>query len=280
MLGAKQLDADGRPERLTARVPGYALGVNNAVRVSVQRQPVSVDCNEIPQGYPVSVLPTSHVKPGQPQPDGTFTGLLPLLAGNPQVLVPDSYLANAPTSLKQLIGIATASGVSATRAELAVSPAGQAAKPARTFLAMELPLEGAKPKVRVSDQKQLQVAGRSATWLDISGLSGLSTAEVVSSGGQDGVLWHALGPQSGKLDTPFVLNRGDIAVIAANGPVAWIDSTNPDASKPPGAGESAFFEWRRYISWSVPALSFGLLVLVLVLILALRVTRRKNKGNG
>ena len=93
------------------------------------------------------------------------------------------------------------------------------------------------------------------------------------------MLWHALGPQSGKLDTPFVLNRGDIAVIAANGPVAWIDSTNPDASKPPGAGESAF-EWRRYISWSVPALSFGLLVLVLVLILALRVTRRKNKGNG
>ncbi|WP_233772763.1 cellulose biosynthesis cyclic di-GMP-binding regulatory protein BcsB [Achromobacter sp. AONIH1] len=280
LLGAKQLDADGRPERLTARVPGYALGVNNAVRVSVQRQPVSVDCNEIPQGYPVSVLPTSHVKPGQPQPDGTFTGLLPLLAGNPQVLVPDSYLANAPTSLKQLIGIATASGVSATRAELAVSPAGQAAKPARTFLALEVPLDGAKPKVQVSDQKQLLVASRSTTWLDISGLSGLSTAEVVSSGGQDGVLWHALGPQSGKLDTPFVLNRGDIAVIAANGPVAWIDSTNPDASKPPGAGESAFFEWRRYISWSVPALSFGLLVLVLVLILALRVTRRKNKGNG
>jgi hypothetical protein len=280
LLGAKQLDADGRPERLTARVPGYALGVNNAVRVSVQRQPVSVDCNEIPQGYPVSVLPTSHVKPGQPQPDGTFTGLLPLLAGNPQVLVPDSYLANAPTSLKQLIGIATASGVSATRAELAVSPAGQAAKPARTFLALEVPLDGAKPKVQVSDQKQLLVAGRSTTWLDISGLSGLSTAEVVSTGGQDGVLWHALGPQSGKLDTPFVLNRGDIAVIAANGPVAWIDSTNPDASKPPGAGESAFFEWRRYISWSVPALSFGLLVLVLVLILALRVTRRKNKGNG
>ena len=170
--------------------------------------------------------------------------------------------------------------MSATRAELAVSPAGQAAKPARTFLALEVPLDGAKPKVQVSDQKQLLVAGRSTTWLDISGLSGLSTAEVVSTGGQDGVLWHALGPQSGKLDTPFVLNRGDIAVIAANGPVAWIDSTNPDASKPPGAGESAFFEWRRYISWSVPALSFGLLVLVLVLILALRVTRRKNKGNG
>ena len=148
-IAGRQAARRRRPsERLTARVPGYALGVNNAVRVSVQRQPVSVDCNEIPQGYPVSVLPTSHVKPGQPQPDGTLTGLLPLLAGNPQVLVPDSYLANAPTSLKQLIGIATASGVSATRAELAVSPAGQAAKPARTFLALEVPLDGAKPRSR------------------------------------------------------------------------------------------------------------------------------------
>ncbi|KAG0732143.1 hypothetical protein G6F23_014611 [Rhizopus arrhizus] len=78
LLAAKQLDADGKPERLTARVPGYALGVTNAVRVTFQRQPVSVDCNEIPQGYPVNVLPTSYVKPGKAQPDGTFVGLLPL----------------------------------------------------------------------------------------------------------------------------------------------------------------------------------------------------------
>ncbi|KAG1306695.1 hypothetical protein G6F62_015358 [Rhizopus arrhizus] len=34
LLAAKQLDADGKPERRTARVPGYALGVTNAVRVT------------------------------------------------------------------------------------------------------------------------------------------------------------------------------------------------------------------------------------------------------
>ncbi|WP_191576652.1 cellulose biosynthesis cyclic di-GMP-binding regulatory protein BcsB [Achromobacter insolitus] len=277
LLGAKQLEADGRPERLTARVPGYALGVTNAVRVTFQRQPVSVDCNEIPQGYPVNVLPTSYVKPGKAQPDGTFVGLLPLMAGSPQVLIPDSYLADAPDNIKRVIGIAAASGVSATRAELSVSPAGQAVTPARAFLAMELPVDGAKPAVQVNERKQLKVAGKDTTWLDISGLTQLSTAEVVSAGGQEGVLWHTLGEQPGMTDAPFVLNRGNIAIIGAAGPVAWIDSANPDASHPPGAGESAFFEWRRYISWSVPAISISLLVLLLFLIFAMRVARRKRK---
>lgn len=94
------------------------------MRVTFQRQPVSVDCNEIPQGYPVNVLPTSYVKPEKAEPDGTFVGLLPLLAGTPQVVVPDSYLASAPDNLKRLIGIASASGISTTRAELSVAAGG------------------------------------------------------------------------------------------------------------------------------------------------------------
>ena len=277
LLTAKQMDADGKPERLRARVPGYALGVNNAVRVTFQRQPVSVDCNEIPQGYPVNVLPTSYVKPGKAQPDGSFVGLLPLMAGNPQLIIPDTYLADAPDNIKRVIGIASASGVSPTRAELSVAPAGQAVKPGRPFLAMEVAVDGAEPIVKVTDRKQLTVAGKTATWLDISGLENLSTAEVVRGNGQDGLLWHTLGQHPGKLDAPFVLNRGNVAVIGATGPIAWIDSANPDASHPPGAGESAFFEWRRYVSWSVPAISVALLVLILVLILARRVNRRKTR---
>ena len=76
-----------------------------------------------------------------------------------------------------------------------------------------------------------------------------------------------------------MLNRGNVAIIGAAGPVAWIDSANPDASHPPGAGESAFFEWRRYISWSVPAISISLLVLLLILIFAMRASRRRNKDS-
>ncbi len=68
-------------------------------------------------------------------------------------------------------------------------------------------------------------------------------------------------------------------MIGAAGPVAWIDSSNPDASLPPGAGESAFYEWRRYISLGVPAAGIALLVFVSLLILALRARRNKRSGD-
>ena len=66
LLSAKRLQADGRPERLDARIPGYALGLRNVVRVSFQRQPYSNDCNETPQAFPVNVLPLSLIHISEP----------------------------------------------------------------------------------------------------------------------------------------------------------------------------------------------------------------------
>ncbi|MFS4517042.1 hypothetical protein ACMFLR_24610, partial [Delftia tsuruhatensis] len=117
LLSARQLDANGQPERLRARVPGYALGINNTLRVSVQRQPYSADCNEIPQPYPASVLPAiSYVTPGKAEPNGSFIGLLPLLGARSQLLVPASYLSAAPAALERMANLAAASGLSASQA--------------------------------------------------------------------------------------------------------------------------------------------------------------------
>ncbi|VVE40844.1 hypothetical protein PFI31113_04117 [Pandoraea fibrosis] len=279
LLAAKQLDANGRPEQLKARVPGYALGVNNILRVSVQRQPYSADCNEIPQAYPVNVLPAaSYVRPGKAEPDGTFVGLLPLMAGDPQLIVPDRYLAAAPENIKRVIGIAAASGLSPSRAELTVAAGDKSVKPGKPFVAMEVQIDGAKPSAVVTDRKRLEIGGKDAKWLDMTGLQRLSTAEVVRGGGQDGLLWYAIGEPTADVGVPFLLNRGNLAIIGPGGPVAWIDTSNPDASLPPGAGESAFYEWRRYVSWGVPAIAIALLVLLLILILALR-AGRKNKSD-
>lgn len=44
LLAAKQLEADGRYERLTARVPGYVSRVTNAVRCVANASVISVDC--------------------------------------------------------------------------------------------------------------------------------------------------------------------------------------------------------------------------------------------
>ncbi len=280
LLAAKQLDANGRPEQLKARVPGYVLGVNNNLRVSVQRQPYSANCDEIPQAYPVNVLPSaSYIRPGKAEPDGTFVGLLPLMAGNPQLIVPARYLEDAPANIRRVIGIASASGLAPSRTELTVAAADKSVKPAKPFVAMEVPIDGAKPTVSVSDGKRLEIGGKDAKWLDITGLENLSTAEVVRGGGEDGLLWYAVGAPQVEVGEPFLLNRGNLAIIGPAGPVAWIDSSNPDASLPPGAGESAFYEWRRYVSWGVPAVAIALLVLLLILVLALRAGRKKQDSH-
>jgi len=269
LLSAAQLRADGQPEQLSARVPGYALGVSNAVRVSFQRQPVSVDCNETPQGFPVAVLPTSRVRTGSAEPDGTFVGLLPLLGGKPQLLLPQAYLEDALAHLPHVIGIAAASGLSASHAVLTVVGPDQAASPSRPFLAMEVGLADARPRASISDDgKGLRIEGRDAPVLDVSDLQRLSTAEVVQAGGQPGILWRALGQRPAPADVPFLLNQGDLAVIGPAGPLAWTEGT--------GAAGGPMQEWRRYLSWGVPVLSFGLLILLLLLIAALRVARRKH----
>lgn len=277
LLSARQLDANGQPERLRARVPGYALGINNTLRVSVQRQPYSADCNEIPQPYPASVLPAiSYVTPGKAEPNGSFIGLLPLLGARSQLLVPASYLSAAPAALERMANLAAASGLSASQAELVVAQADAPAKPSMPFVAMEVPVDGAKPLVTVTDGQQLRLRGKSLDWLDIKGLKQLSSAEVVTAGGQQGVLWRAIGEWTGGLGEPFLLNRGNIAVIGGDGPLAWVDSSNPDAGIPSGPREGAFHEWRNFLSWSVPGIAIALVVVVLLVLLAWAVARSKQ----
>ncbi len=277
LLSARQLDANGQPERLRARVPGYALGINNTLRVSVQRQPYSADCNEIPQPYPASVLPAiSYVTPGKAEPNGSFIGLLPLLGARSQLLVPASYLSAAPAALERMANLAAASGLSASQAELVVAQADAPAKPSMPFVAMEVPVDGAKPLVTVTDGQQLRIRGKSLDWLDIKGLKQLSSAEVVTAGGQQGVLWRAIGEWTGGLGEPFLLNRGNIAVIGGDGPLAWLDSSNPDAGIPSGPREGAFHEWRNFLSWSVPGIAIALVVVVLLVLLAWAVARSKQ----
>lgn len=280
LLSAKQLDANGKPEQLIARIPSYALGVNNNLRVSVQRQPYSADCNELPQAYPVSVFPSiSYVTPGKAHPDGTFVGLLPLLGAQAQLLVPENYLAEAPANLERIAGIAAASGVSASQTELLISKADAVNKPSKPFLSMDVALGDVKPQLSVAGGKRLQIRGKELSWLDISGLSNLSSVEVVKSNGQHGILWHAIGDANSDGFTSFLLNRGNIAVLGNKGPVAWIDGSNPNEGISPNVRQTPFYEWRNFLSWSVPGVVIAVLLLVWVLWMAWRVAR-KNQGKA
>ncbi|MDQ8031591.1 MAG: hypothetical protein REJ50_06210 [Bordetella sp.] len=279
LLNAKQLDADGHPERLVARVPGYALGVTNNLRVSFQRQPVSPNCAETPQGFPVNVLPTSFVRAASAEPDGTFVGLLPLLAGSPQLLVPQAALDAPVTTLQNLVNLANASALSPVRTELVVADGAQPFKPTKPFLSMGVPVDGAKPPISVTDGKRLTVSGRAQDqqpWLDLEGPDRLSTAAVVKSGTQNGILWQALGEHPARIGESFMLTRGNAVVLGERGALAWVDTTDPGLSQPAGMGGGPFYEWRQYLAWGVPLIGILLLLAIVLAVMARRANKRSK----
>ncbi|WP_312933213.1 hypothetical protein [Pseudomonas sp.] len=273
LISAAQLDADGSPEQLKARIPGYALGVTNTVQVRFQRQPVSPRCAEVPQAFPVNVLPSSYLSSAPAEPDGTFIGLLPLMAGNPLVIVDEQALQTPVAPLGKLIRLATAAALSPVDAQLLFSDGKADVSPTRPFLALDVPLTGARPILGVAELKRLQAQGNDHLALDLQGPQPLGTLSVVDSAGQHGMLWSSLGTPEMVPQTPFLLTRGNAVVVGEQGPLAWVDTTDPQLN----LTGTPFHAWRKHLVWALPTLAGVVLLLLLLAILARRL-RLKNKG--
>lgn len=273
LLNAAQLDADGSPQRLKARIPGYALGVTNTVQVRFQRQPSSPNCAEIPQAYPVNVLPSSYLTSADAEPDGTFIGLLPLLAGKPQVIVDQAALQTPVANLGKLIRLASAAALSPVTAELVLADGQAEVTPTRPFLAVDVQLPGAKPVLGVAELQRLQAQGNQQLALDLQGPQGLGTLSVVDSHSQHGVLWNSLGNPSMVPQVPFLLTQGNAVVVGEQGPLTWVDTTDPELN----LNGTPFHQWRKQLVWALPTLSGIVLLLVLLGVVARRL-RLKHKG--
>lgn len=278
LLTADALRADGEKQRMTARIPGYALGLSNTLRVTVQRLPTAVGCATPPKGYPVNLLPTSYLETGEPEPDGTFTGLLPLLADSAELIVPEAWLEQGANRILHVSRLALASGLSAARTKLVLASAGKPVIPTSTFVALDSAVQSTKPLVQIGAGGQLKIGNKKAAWVDVAGLDNLIAIEVVASGGHNGLLRHSLGTEQPASLAPYVLERGNIAIVGPQGTVAMMDSAKPQSSSVRDETESAFYEWRHYISWGVPLVSALLLLFVVVLALAYRAGRRTRPG--
>lgn len=276
LLGAKVLSADGKPQRLVAKVPAYALSARNEVRISFLRQPARPYCHDPATPFPVSILPSSHLKLAKRTLGADFVGAASALAHANDVFVPSSWLQDAPQSLGKVIAIASAVGVAPQAAELKVVAAGTAISPARPYLAFALAPSGVAP-AGLKDGR-LVVAGSPQPLLDLTGLDRAAAVQVVQAGGQTGVLYNDLGAQGPALDTPFRLLRGDLAVIDGRGTVNDFDSKDPygatlaDQDNPQPL-------WQQHMVWLLV-----LVGLVVFALLAARVTqvrrRRKSADNG
>ena len=276
LIGAAQLEANGKKERIEARIPSYALAAQNTLRVSFQRQPVSDLCRETPQAFPVSILPSSHITLKKASLDGDFSGMAARFAGGTQVLVPQSYLDRPASSLPQLIRIASASGVSPLRAELKVSADAQTAvSPGSSFLAFELPVSGSDESVKVDAQGHLMIHHKEQTLLDIKSLNHLAALQVVESGGQHGLVYRTLGGQAPNFARPVMLERGNVTILGDNGALSTFDAKDPTGSQMIDDDEPKGVDaWRTPSAlWLIPAA----VIAFLVLLLAGRRARRNRK---
>lgn len=276
LIGAQQLTADGQPQRIEARIPRYALGSKNVLRVSFQRQPVSDRCLETPQAFPVSVLPTSHVVLEKTAPGEDFAGMAARFAQHSQVLVPQAWLDQPANSLPQLIAVADASGVSPLRATLSVSADAKAAiNPDQPFLAFELPTKDSKQAVQVDAQGRLRIHHKEQLLLDVQPLNRLAALQVVDTAGQHGLVYHALGSATPRFNKPILLTRGDVSILSDEGALSTFDTRDPSGSQLIDSEEAKGFDaWRTpSLLWLIP----GAIVLFLVLLLAGRRARRNRQ---
>lgn len=272
LLGSRRMTANGKVERLKVDIPHYAISSKNTLRVVFQRPSITGDCNEAAMAAPVSILPTSHVMFEKKEPADDFIGMVTRFSTGASVFVPRSYLNDATASLERVIRIADVAGVSPGYAMLEISD-NEPVKPQGPFLAFDAPLTPAREKVRFDAGHVILASYGERKPLDVSGASRLGVVEVNRVGNQAGILYHSVGKGSLQFDKPFMLARGDVAILGPGGVLAEVDSDGSADARLIAEGAPAW--WRRALIWLAP---FAVVVSFVGLLVAASYMRRRKEA--
>lgn len=271
LLGAEHLRADGKPQRISAAIPRYSLADRNQIRIAFLRQPTQLHCHDKPTAFPVSVLPSSHLRLKKMKLGNDFVGMAGRFAGDSSVLVPASWLSNI-ASLQLVIRIADATGVSPEHAALQLVKVGEESKPTNPFLAFDTRLADLKSALAEQGDRLIFSTEDRSPLLSLNGLDHTATVEVVSANGETGVLYRTVGKTPPTLEQPFHLAHGNIAVLGDNGLDLQLNSRDPNGSKLAEEGNPQSL-WEKYMTfWLVIV---GLVAFVLIAARVVQVKRRK-----
>ncbi len=274
LIGAQLLATDGRPQRITAHVPHYALAPNNVLRVVLDRQP-EAGCAARSQGRPIAILPTSKLELDKADLDDDFTGMVGRFATEASVIVPASYLDDTTLSVARVARLANAAGIVPSRATLAVANGGEAFAPKGPFLAADVALKDETARVALSQDRMTVVDASGKTVTDVSGLKNLALISAVKAGGTVGIVYRATGatPDAAPvLPASLLLRRGDVAVVDAGGVAKTYDTLHPGevfAADNPGTWMSA-----TVLRWVIPV---AIVALFLLLLWVASIARRKHQ---
>lgn len=269
LLGARLLSNDGHPQRLVANVPVYAIKARNEVRVSFLRQPARPYCHDPATAFPVSVLPSSHIKLAKRSMGVNFVAAANQLAQSNEVFVSTAWLKDGPAALGKVMAVASAVGVSPEQSDLQLVESGAAITPKKPYLAFALSPKGVTQAVAA--QGHLQVMGRKVSLLDIKGLERSAAVQVVQAGGQIGVIYSDLGLQNFSLEEPFRLLHGDLAVLNGSGVVKEFNGEDPYGARIAEEGNPEPW-WHQHMFWILL-----LVVVIAFMLLAARVAHVRRR---
>jgi len=227
LLGAKEMEANGKRERIVAPVPRYALQTRNVIRVSFVRQLASDRCRETPEPYPVSVLPSSHMLLDKIDPSSDFTGLMSKFADGGTLLVPQSHLNDAAGTLPRVISLAAATGLSPSKAKFQTVADGSHPKVSGPYLAVDVIPDGYAEGVK-PEQDRLFLAGtKDHPLLDVRGLNRVGVLEVSGKGNDIGAVYRTMGQQPPAMNKPIQLSGGNLAIMGNNGLRTEVNTHDP-----------------------------------------------------
>ncbi|MBC5783127.1 hypothetical protein H8N03_09245 [Ramlibacter sp. USB13] len=271
LLGAKEMEANGKRERIVAPVPRYALQTRNVIRVSFVRQLASDRCRETPEPYPVSVLASSHMLLDKIDPSSDFTGLMSKFSDGGTLLVPQSHLADASGTLPRVIRLAAGTGLSPSKAKFQPVAQGSNPKVSGPYLAVDVIPDGYAEGVK-PEQDRLFLAGtKDRPLLDVRGLNRVGILEVTGSGNDIGAVYRTLGQQPPEMNKPIQLSGGNLAVMGNNGLRTEVNTRDPSGQGAMKEAQPGLFE--RGYWWLMPIILVALFVGLLVF--ASRMRRRK-----
>ncbi|MBP0594373.1 cellulose biosynthesis cyclic di-GMP-binding regulatory protein BcsB [Paraburkholderia sp. LEh10] len=274
LIGSQLLNADGKPQRIEARVPHYTLAPNNLLRVVFRRQPEG-GCQSRGQDHPVAVLPSSHLTLADATPGDDFTGMVARFATDANVIVPAAYLNDATRVLPRVASLANASGIAPQRASFSVARDGEAVSPKGVFLAADVTLADEKRVARLSKDRLSLVDASGRMLADVSGLNRVGVIEAVESGSVRGIVYRTVGDTAAILPASFQLSRGDIAIVDGSGTLRQFDTRHPGEVIDDDLGRPWYL--RGWLAWGAAAGFVGLLV---SLLLIAHIARRRSQDKS
>jgi hypothetical protein len=273
LIGSKLLRDDGKPDTITAHVPRYALAPTNTLRVVFQRRPDG-GCEARSQGYPVAVLPTSHLRLARATAVDDFIGMQARFATGATLMVPAAYLGDATQTLPRLARLTNLAGLAPAHATLSVVAGDAVAAPSGPFLAVDVALHEAHALAQLSADRLTLVDGSQRVYADVSGLTNLAVIDLAQANGATGIAYRTLGPAAPAIPATLRLVRGDVALVSSNGVARLFDSRHPGEVVTDRAPDDAF---SRRLPWLIAA---GIVALLVALVVVAGIERRRHRAKG